>query len=477
MKKGKPIFEEERLFLNERLGIDLPTDCWRDSKKIYLDCTCDKPIYEFKLLDEKDTYIKKIKSYDKETKKFYDDTQEIQQRKMVINKDNSKLFTDYKQKKITDLIELYSDEINELEKHSVDFLTNYLLEHNEFEQIVNAHSSGKDSCVSLHIFNLALEEIKKINIDKYNTINDKWIINFANTTNDTGYTYKFIKSLDRVNYMNPDKGLLPWIREDKKYIHPTALVRNCCSTYKEGQLIKHFDKNKFILMITGVRKYESVKRGSYEEIMDHENRIKIHGKDTLPEKWTNIAPICNWEDKHIWLHIIRENIKFNYMYRLGFNRIGCLNCPYQTDYIDLLTEWYFTKSKHRWDEMLNISYDTYETWNRLKWTRYEYIDLGKWKNGTGFEYEITNKKMTDERVKELSKRKGCTEDIAKKFWDKTCTCCGKKMNPSEISMSLKLLGRESDKLCKTCLCDHIGIDKNTYKQKQIEFTNSECTLF
>ena len=33
----KIIFEEERKFLNEKLNIDLPTDCWRKVSKIYLD--------------------------------------------------------------------------------------------------------------------------------------------------------------------------------------------------------------------------------------------------------------------------------------------------------------------------------------------------------------------------------------------------------------------------------------------------------
>ena len=40
----KPIFEEERQFFLKQTGIEIPTDCWRNSSKIYLDFTQDKPL-------------------------------------------------------------------------------------------------------------------------------------------------------------------------------------------------------------------------------------------------------------------------------------------------------------------------------------------------------------------------------------------------------------------------------------------------
>ncbi len=32
----KPIFEKERLFLEELLNIQIPQNCWRDGSKIYI---------------------------------------------------------------------------------------------------------------------------------------------------------------------------------------------------------------------------------------------------------------------------------------------------------------------------------------------------------------------------------------------------------------------------------------------------------
>lgn len=449
MKNGKIIFEEERQFLIKKLGVDIPTDCWRDGSKIYLDCTCEKPLYVFR----------------------------VQNKEMVLTKNNTCNFKTYKQKKVDELLEEFNCKLNDLENKSVEFLVNYLIENNDYEKIINAHSSGKDSVVSFHIFKLALDAIKNKNTELYEKINPIWITNFANTTNDTGDTYKFIKTIERVNVMNPEKGLVPWIREDKKYRHPTALMRTCCEKYKEGQLTKHFNKNSRMLMITGVRKYESSKRSNYEYVMNHNVRLKLHKKSSIPELWDYIAPIVEWKDFEVWLYILRENLEFNKMYMLGFHRVGCLNCCFQQDYIDLLTETYYPKSKKRWDDMLRTAYKVNNVGSQLKWTEEEYVDSGKWKSGTGYEYYITGLKRNTERIRLLAKRKGCAEEVAAKFWDKECSCCGKKMNPSEISMSLKLIGRESNKLCKNCLCDSLQITKDQYKQTQIELYNSECTLF
>lgn len=54
----KPIFEEERIFLQERLGIELPTDCWRNSSKVYLVFTQTVPYLQFKVENGKLMLVK-----------------------------------------------------------------------------------------------------------------------------------------------------------------------------------------------------------------------------------------------------------------------------------------------------------------------------------------------------------------------------------------------------------------------------------
>ena len=81
--------------------MELPTDCWKDGSKIYLDPTCTKPLYTFKVIN------KEIK----------------------ITKDNSKLFAEYKQKKLTDLIELYDDKLSQQKQKSLDKTIEYIATH------------------------------------------------------------------------------------------------------------------------------------------------------------------------------------------------------------------------------------------------------------------------------------------------------------------------------------------------------------
>ena len=38
--------------------------------------------------------------------------------------------------------------------------------------------------------------------------------------------------------VNPEIGYYQWIIKKKDYFIPSVLVRNCCSTYKEGNLHK-----------------------------------------------------------------------------------------------------------------------------------------------------------------------------------------------------------------------------------------------
>ena len=56
----KPIFDEEKRFLEKYLKIELPNNCWRNGSKIYLNHFDDKPIITFKVDTlNNEIYIKK----------------------------------------------------------------------------------------------------------------------------------------------------------------------------------------------------------------------------------------------------------------------------------------------------------------------------------------------------------------------------------------------------------------------------------
>lgn len=445
----KPIFEEERQFFKDKTGIDLPTDCWRNGSKIYLDFNQPKPYLQFKVED------KKIK----------------------ITKDNTKI--SYNQKKLYELISEYQNTVTDLFTNSVIETENMILNYPNHYWVVS-HSGGKDSTLIYEIWKTALNNIQ----NKHPDLHINWIINFANTSNDTADTYKYIKKLpkDKLRILNPKQGWGQWLKETKNYFIPSKLVRNCCQEYKEGQLTKSYDTSQDIVFVLGVRKYESTKRANYDMIMDSNWRDKHFDFNKLPKKWINFAPAINWKDEEVWLYLLLENVEFNYQYKLGFNRCGCLICPFQADYIDLIIEKYYPKRWKWWESILKQNYDIYKIEARLKWSLTEWLN-GKWKVGVSKEYELINLNPTKENIKQLAEIKGISENMAAKYFKKSCRC-GKKMNPTELAMFYKLFGRyedvtddQRDLLCKKCLCKEMEITEKEYVDKSIQFLNSGCKLF
>lgn len=150
--------------------------------------------------------------------------------------------------------------------------------------------------------------------------------------------------------------------------------------------------------------------------------------------------------------------------------------------MELLIKHYYPKQWSRWVDILTKGYEIYGIEKRLKWDLLEWCEGGRWKNAISKESELTTKKATPERIKELADLKGINEEIAKRYFNKTCSC-GKKLNPTEIAMYLKLMGRYEGKdddrqyLCKKHLSEMIGITTKEYKEKSIEYLYQGCELF
>ena len=169
------------------------------------------------------------------------------------------------------------------------------------------------------------------------------------------------------------------------------------------------------------------------------------------------------------------------MYKLGFQRVGCLLCPYQSNYNDLLIQKYYPQ---RWDWWMNIlekNYINTGVEKRLHWTLEEYKN-GKWKTGISKVQELITKKYTEERSLELVKILGISKEMADKYWNRECSC-GKKCNPTEIAMFYKLYGRyegvedNRQPKCKKCVCEEQEIDKKKYQEMYLNFREQGCNLF
>jgi phosphoadenosine phosphosulfate reductase len=400
----KPIFKEEREFLEEQLGIKLPDYCWRNGMSIYLNSNTKPAIIRFTIKDNK----LKIK------------TNNIDK---VLKNNKNKTYEEEIQENKDRLIKLENETI----KHTINFIKQYP----EYE-IRDAHSGGKDSDVLYHILNNKIFPL--LDVDDYK-------IDFNNTTNDTAQTYlhvKFDLDGDKLEIHNPKKGIHKWIAEDKNYFLPSVTVRNCCSTYKEGRMKDYLDKDGKYILLLGMRKDESSKRSKYDWDLN-----KVMGeKSNVPDNWKRFLPLVNWTDADIWLYILMNNIKINEMYYKGYNRCGCLICPYASDYVDLLTQKYYPHQWERWMKLVEKNYEVMDVGNRLKWTLQEWLD-GKWKQGMSKEQYLIQNKATKQKIKELAEIKGISEELAEKYFQRKCSC-GKKLNPDEIAMNLKMYGRNID---------------------------------
>ena len=444
----KPIFAEEKSFLEWKLRINLPDNCWRSGSKIFLNHFDDKPFLTFKV--DLINYQIDYKKYEKPTHKNYTWEEEY---------------------------DLVKDQLETKVKKSIEMTKNYILEHANHKMFVSI-SGGKDSDVMKNIVDIAFDELRSegVNVD-YNLI-------AFNTSNDTAETYRHLKqhhNMNKGNIISPEVGFYQWITKKKNYFTPTRFVRNCCSTYKEGQLTKAMDKKEDTLTFLGMRSPESIKRKHYDFDLNLAQK-KVGKKINVPENWLRFLPIVEWTDAEVWLYILNRKMKYNDMYNKGFNRIGCLICPYESDYVELLIKHYYPKQWKRWVDILSKGYEIYGVKRRLKWDLLEWCEGGKWKNATSKESELTTKKPTPERIKQLAELKDISEEMAAKYFKRECSC-GKKLNPTEVAMYLKLIGRyegvEDNRqyLCKKCLCDLIKITSKEYKEMSIKFSEQGCELF
>jgi phosphoadenosine phosphosulfate reductase len=472
----KPIFEEEKKFIEERIGLKLPNNCWRDGKTIYLNCDKDTRILTF-TIEHKQIKIKK---------NFID-----------------KVLNTYENKTLEQEIEENKERLDQLESTSIKNTIECMEKYPNHNWRIS-DSSGKDSAICMKICQKAMKQIDNYDYD----------IDFFNTTNDTADTYKTIKqnikntiifqlngqdiTKEEMNKLynesyskwvhNPEMGWYQWLKEVKHYYLPSIMVRNCCSTYKEGKLKEILDKKKDYVLFLGMRKFESSKRSHYDwylnEAMDemYEETKKDKYKINVPRNWVRFLPIVEWKDEDIWMYMLREGIEFNPMYKKGFGRVGCLLCPFSGDYNDLLIEYYYPLQWDRWSGIVEKNYDLYNVETRLKWTKEEYIQEGKWKQSTSKIQEYITKKATPERIKIVAELLGASEEIAEKYFKQKCKC-DKKLNPDEVAMFLKLYGRyegEVDErvyLCKDCLYKELGLTKDEYSEKVREFREQGCNLF
>lgn len=215
--------------------------------------------------------------------------------------------------------------------------------------LVITYSGGKDSEVLLDLALKSNCEIEVIN---------------SHTTVDAPQTvYHIRKVFKRLNEVGietrtlmPDKTM--WELIANNTVPPTRLIRYCCKILKEKSL-----PNRFIA--TGVRWSESESRKQTRSVFEVRGETKKlakafsyeHTKEVFTDalnisKELNQAakehnsydctlisnakdnndlivnPIVDWDDKDVWQYISDNHIEVNPLYDMGYQRVGCIGCPF-----------------------------------------------------------------------------------------------------------------------------------------------------
>lgn len=112
---------------------------------------------------------------------------------------------------------------------------------------------------------------------------------------------------------------------------PSDKHRWCCSVMKTAPLYRSLklegNKQARVLTFDGVRAEESTRRSGY-------NRI---GKGVKHDTVINASPLLNWTTSEIFLYLFKYNLPINMAYRQGMTRVGCLICPFSSEWNDMVS--------------------------------------------------------------------------------------------------------------------------------------------
>lgn len=135
---------------------------------------------------------------------------------------------------------------------------------------------------------------------------------------------------------------------------PSDTHRWCCSVMKTAPLYRMLkvdgNKQARVLTFDGVRAEESTRRSAYNRIGKgkHINTFNAH-------------PILEWSVTETFLYIMLHQLPNNQAYRLGFSRVGCVICPFGSDWSDFLVGKLYTKCRkpfldklHNWVSVSGI---------------------------------------------------------------------------------------------------------------------------
>ena len=153
---------------------------------------------------------------------------------------------------------------------------------------------------------------------------------------------------------------------------PSDTHRWCCSVMKTAPLYRSLkvegNKQARVLTFDGVRAEESTRRSGY-------NRI---GKGVKHSTVINASPILHWNSIEIFLYLLKYNLPINPAYRLGVTRVGCVICPFSSEWNDMVINRSFNQAMHPFLSKVEANVTRFKISDPA-----EYIKSGNWKRRAG----------------------------------------------------------------------------------------------
>lgn len=182
-----------------------------------------------------------------------------------------------------------------------------------------ADSGGKDSCVILELAKMA-----GVRFDAHHSY----------TTIDFPELVYFLKKEHPETKIEYPKE--PYLKRLVVKGFPLRQQRWCCSEYKERG-------GEGRLVITGIRAAESGQRAKREQLEKGVGKTFLH-------------LIHKWSDEDVWQFIHERRIPYCNLYDEGFNRIGCMFCPFSDKKTRELTLERYPKHVHIWKKAFERLY-------------------------------------------------------------------------------------------------------------------------
>lgn len=196
----------------------------------------------------------------------------------------------------------------------------FICEHEPAEGHFVGFSGGKDSIVTLELVRMA-----GVKHQAY----------YSMTGIDPPEVVRFIReNYPDVIFLKPKRTF--W-RDLSVNCPPSNQLRWCCTMLKKSPAWGL----DYTRRICGIRKEESPKRAAFQRINPY-NEVK--------RGFTEYYPIYHWTEADVWDFIESRSLPYPALYDEGFDRIGCIICPYHSTSSGKMHEQY----RERWPKYFEL---------------------------------------------------------------------------------------------------------------------------